>query len=273
MKQSLSEQPQEILIELLKEQQATIQALTTQIEEMQQRVDKLLHMLFGTKSEKSKPKSKSKEIDPGNTPVIPKKTDSTDKKCPPQRNGRGTLSEDLPRVKVKHDLPEGQKFCKCCDMSLHCVGKVVTEQLGFKPAEFFVKEHVRYKYACRSCEKILTTDLPPQPIDKGLADAGVLTEVILNKYQDALPLYRQQQRFMRHGINLPRSTLCDWVTQSARLLEPIVIGMKNDTLIPGKRIFTDDTTVPVMDKKKPGKTHTGRLWTYVGGPRVPRQSG
>lgn len=244
------------------EQQALIIKLMAQIEQMQQRMDKLLHMLYGTKSEKS-PKKKSKESDDANKPVLP--TNKASANTPKTKNGRSPLSADLPRVRQKHDIPEDKRYCNGCHTKLHGMGKVITEQLSLKPAEFFVTEHIRYKYACRCCQQVYTAELPPQPIDKGLADAGVLTEVTLNKYQDALPLYRQQQRFLRHGIEIPRSTLCDWVSQVALAFEPIVMSMKQDTLIPGKRIFTDDTTVPVLDKDKKGKAHTGRLWVYVGG--------
>src|SRR5262249_20244364 len=150
-------------------------------------------------------------------------------------------------------------------LKMQRMGKVVTEQLEFKPGELYVIEHVRIKYGCQRCKgEIVTASLPPQPIDKGLPGAGLLTEVILNKYQDHLPLHRQEQRFARFRIDLPRSTLCDWVMQCAFLLQPIVELMKTDALLSCIRIFTDDTTVPVLAK---GKTHTRRLWVYVGGGR------
>lgn len=145
------------------------------------------------------------------------------------------------------------------------MGKVITEQLECEPAKLYVIEHVRFKYSCQRCkDNIVTAALPPQPIDKGLPGPGLLTEVILNKYQDHLPLHRQQQRFARAGVDLPRSTLCDWVMQCGALLKPIVDLMRTDALLPGIRIFTDDTTCPVLAK---GKTHTGRLWVYIGGGR------
>lgn len=106
-------------------------------------------------------------------------------------------------------------------MPLKRIGQCVTEQLEFKPAQFYVKKHVRHKYACPCCKgNVETAELPPQPIEKGLPGPGLITEVLLNKYQDALPLYRQQQRFARLGVDLHRSTLCDWVSQSTSLLCP-----------------------------------------------------
>lgn len=244
------------------EQQQVIKDLTAQIGQLQQRLDKLLQLLYGTKSEKQKkPRVDSVEQ---NQVVKSQKSEQNAK----VKNGRGSLPENLPREIIKHDIPEDKKYCNDCGILCHQVGKVVTEQLDFKPAVFYIKEHRRYKYACRGCQNIFIANMPAQPIDKGLAGPGALTEILINKYQDAMPLYRQQMRFARHGIEISRSTLCDWVTQSAEVLKPIVEKMKSDMLIPGKRIFTDDTPVPVLDKSKNGATHTGRLWTYVGGGQI-----
>ncbi len=171
----------------------------------------------------------------------------------------------LPRVRVEHDVPEDKRACPCYPLKMQRMGKVVTEQLEYKPGELYVIEHVRIKYGCQRCKNnIVTAPLPPQPIDKGLPGPGLLTEVILNKYQSHLPLYRQAQRFQQYGIDLPRSTLCDWLMQCGATLKPIVDLMKIEALLPGIRIFTDDSTCPVLAK---GKTHTGRLWVYVGGGR------
>jgi transposase len=246
-----------VLVQLLAERQATIDKLTEQLCQLQQRLDKLLHLLYGTKSERQKPKELSvKEVVESQStyskPTLEKSLTG---------HGRRPLPPELPRVRVEYDLIGEQQYCSCgCKMQR--LGTAVSEQLDCKPVEFFVVKHVRYKYVCRNCNQITTAPLPPQPIDKGLPGAGLLAEVILNKYQDALPLYRQEQRFTRFGIDLPRSTLCDWISGSALLLEPVVALMKKDNLLPGYRIFTDDTPVPVLAK---GKTHTGRLWVYVGG--------
>lgn len=240
-------------------QQQTILKMAEQMEQLQHRLDKLLHLLYGTQSEK-KTKLKSEAL-PTDTRVNTQ--DKKPKEVTSNANGRRSLPNDLLRVRVEHDVPEDQRGCPCCWRIRQRIGKAITEQLECKPAELYVVEHVRFKYGCQICKgNIVTAPLPAQPIDKGLPGPGLLTEVILNKYQDHLPLYRQEQRFGRLGIYLSRSTLCDWVTQSAILLEPIVGLMKIDTLLPGIRIFTDDTPVPILAK---GKTHTGRLWVYVGG--------
>lgn len=260
MKKKLDKVDNTVLLQVITEQQQTIQKLHQQLEQLQHRLDKMLHLLYGTKSEK-KPTPKPEEPSaPSGAPSSkePKSTTSN-------ANGRRQLPNDLRRERVEHDVPEDQRACKCCPLKMQRMGKVVTEQLEFKPGELYVIEHVRIKYGCQRCKgNIVTAPLPPQPIDKGLPGPGLLTEVILNKYQDHLPLYRQEQRFARFGVDLPRSTLCDWIMQCAFLLEPIVRLMKTEALLPGLRIFTDDTPVPVLAK---GKTHTSRLWVYVGGGR------
>jgi transposase len=271
MKKPISYDPQELL-KLLHEQQErnaaqqeTILKMAEQMEKMQHRLDKLLHLLYGTKSEKSPKPKPLAPLAPAD--IVPPSTQS---KNEPQAshsnaNGRRPLPADLLRVRVEHDVPEDQRGCQCCWRIMQRMGKAITEQLEYKPGELYVIEHVRIKYGCQKCKgTIVTAALPAQPIDKGLPGPGLLAEVIINKYQDHLPLYRQEQRFARVGVDLTRSTLCDWVMQSAFLLEPIVGLMKIDALLPGIRIFTDDTPVPILAK---GKTHTGRLWVYVGGGR------
>ncbi|HXW60298.1 MAG TPA: IS66 family transposase, partial [Myxococcota bacterium] len=247
----------EKLQEIIVAQQATILKLSEQLEQLQQRIDKLLHLLYGVKSEKKR------SNEPALEPFPKQPVQSHQKSNESKANGRRPLPSDLPRVRVEHDVPEEQRACACCWHKMQRMGKVVTEQLEYKPGELYVIEHVRFKYGCQKCkQEIVTANLPAQPIEKGLPGPGLLAEVIINKYQDHCPLHRQEQRFARLGIDLPRSTLCDWVMQSALILSPIVDLMKRDTLLPGVRIFTDDTSCPVLAKDK---THTGRLWVYVGG--------
>ncbi len=269
MMKHMSQEPQ-ALLKLLHEQQErnaaqqeTILKMAEQLEKLQHRLDQLLGLLYGVQSEK-KLKAKAETPTTSSDTALPTEQGKKEAKSNASNaNGRRPLPSDLPRMRIEHDVPEEQRSCECCSLKMQRMGKVVTEQLEYKPGELYVIEHVRIKYACQRCkDNIITAPLPPQPIDKGLPGPGLLTEVMLNKYQDHLPLYRQEQRFGRSGIDLPRSTLCDWVIQCAFMLAPIVERMKTDTLLPGLRIFTDDTPVPVLAK---GKTHTGRLWTYVGG--------
>ena len=232
--------------------------LLEQLQLIQHQLSKLQGMLFGQKSERKKPK-----LGNGNNSGTNQNTkNNQNTNGNNNKNGRRALPKSLEREKIIHDLPEDKKFCSCCQVRLQCIGKDVTEQLDFVPARLIAKSHIRYKYACKYCSgNIVTAPMPEQPIDKGLAGSGLLAEILINKYQDSLPLYRQQQRWLRLGYDLPRSTLCDWVSQSAERLKPIVDAMITSCLLPAKKIHTDDTIVPVQAK---GKTHNGRLWVYVG---------
>lgn len=140
------------------------------------------------------------------------------------------------------------------------IGKVVTKQLDYVPASLKVIEHRRYKYACAQGCAVKIAPLPAQPIEKGMAGAGLLADVLVSKYQDALPLYRQVLRFKRYDIELAHSTIGDWVASCAQLLEPLVYRMQQ-MVLSKRKIHTDDTPVRVLTKG--GQSKTGRLWVYL----------
>lgn len=227
-------------------------------EKQQAQLEELLRILYGKKSEKKRKSQDSSQNDvASNTTEEHKKTlDSKDDNK--QKPKRKKLPENLPRKIIKHTLSEHELTCQC-GFKCHLIGKEVTEQLEYIPASLCVNEHRRYKYACQQGCGVKIAPMPAQPIEKGIPGPGLLAEILINKYQDALPLYRQSLRFKRHDITLPESTLGDWVTECAKLLEPIVLAMKKDLLLK-KKIHTDDTVVPVLAK---GKTKKGRLWVYV----------
>jgi transposase len=131
-----------------------------------------------------------------------------------------------------------------------------------------VLRHVRFRYACRACqEHVAIADKPPQPIDKGLPGPGLLAQTITSKYSDHLPLYRLEDIFARHGVELSRATLCGWMAASAELLTPLFDLMVKRVLL-SIVIHTDDTRVPVWDLTLP-QTRTGRFWVYIGDVRHP----
>jgi len=179
-------------------------------------------------------------------------------------HGRKPLPEDLPRERIEHDLAPDAKHCDKCGAALTKIGEDVTRQLDYVPASLVVREHARAKYACPQCEEtVVVAPLPPQPIEKGLPGAGLLAHVLVSKYADHLPLHRQERIFKRHGVELSRSTLCNWVRDCATLLNPIVAAMTRQVLA-STRIHTDDTPVPVRDRLYPKATRTGRFWVYRG---------
>jgi transposase len=137
----------------------------------------------------------------------------------------------------------------------------VTEVLEYVPASFQVVRHVRPKFSCRRCESITQAPMPSLPIERGRPGAGLLAHVLVSKYADHLPLYRQSAIYAREGVELERSTLAEWVGRSVALLAPLVDGLRKD-VVASDVLHGDDTPVPVLAPGT-GKTKTGRLWTYV----------
>jgi transposase len=172
---------------------------------------------------------------------------------------RRSLPEHLPR-EVRTYLPE-QEACPDCGGKLKPLGEDVSEILEYVPERFKVIRQVRVKLACAGCERIVQAEAPSRPIERGVAGPGLLAHVLVSKYCDHLPLYRQSEIYGREGVELERSTLADWVGGTSRLLEPLVEVLRRHVMAGGK-LHADDTPVPVLAPGN-GKTKTGRLWTYV----------
>ncbi|MBC8425833.1 IS66 family transposase [bacterium] len=177
-----------------------------------------------------------------------------------RRRNRGALPKHLVREDVVVE-PE-DKACPCCGGTLHVIGEDVSEMLDVIPAQFKVKVIHRPRYGCRTCEgAVVQASAPARPIDGGMATEALMAHVLVGKYADHLPLYRQAQIFARQGIELDRSTLANWVGRAAWWLNPLY-----DRLLAGivasDKIFADDTPVPVLDPGR-GRTKTGRLWAYA----------
>jgi transposase len=246
------------LIAFLKQQNQTqqgqINELLKKLDDMQAKLDLLLHKLYGKKSEKKPPSNP--DNDPPPKPPKSSKGSNTTKDGKPKN--RREFPEDMRREITEYDLSDVDKQCSC-GRTKHRIGKEVSEYLDIVPAEFFVQQHVRYKYGCRCGCGVAIAKMPAQPIEKGIPAAGLLADVIISKYEDSMPLYRQMMRFERHGMIILDNTLCDWIAQSAFMLEPIVQEMKKD-LLRSIKIHSDDTPVPVLNE---GKTRLGRIWVYA----------
>jgi transposase len=178
---------------------------------------------------------------PDNAPAEP-----STPRTPRKGHGRRMIPDHLPRTPVLHDVPPEERLCDCGREKAR-IGEDVTEQLDYQPGKVFVHKHIYPKYAC-SCCKDGVTSAPPaaSPIAGGLAGPGLLAYVIVNKFSDHLPLYRQQDVFSRHGIFLARSTLCDWLAQCAEGLKPLVELMRKHLLL-SPAINADETRVSVLD--------------------------
>lgn len=173
---------------------------------------------------------------------------------------RQSLPEFLPR---EEQVLAANDSCDCpaCGGTLKFLGEDVSEMLEFVPASFKVIRTVRPKLACGRCDTIVQASAPPRPIARGLAGSGLLAQVLVAKYCDHQPLYRQSAIYARHGVTLSRSTLADWVAGSSKLLRPLVQALHR-YVMDGNKVHADDTPVPVLAPGR-GKTRTGRLWTYV----------
>ena len=177
---------------------------------------------------------------------------------PKNKPKRKPLPDSLPRNEVV--LSPGDA-CGKCGGALKTLGEDITEELEYVPGRFVVNRFVRPRMACACCEAICQAPLPSRPIERGRPGPGLLAHVLVSKYADHLPLYRQSQIFARDGIDLERSTLADWVGKSAALLEPLADAIGRHVL-KGQAIFADDTPLK-MQAKGAGKCRTARIWTYV----------
>jgi len=172
---------------------------------------------------------------------------------------RQPLPAHLPRE--THKILPKQESCPDCSGALKFLGEDVSETLEYVPEHIKVIRYVRPKLACVRCDKIVQAAAPSRPIERGIAGPGLLAHVLVSKYCDHLPLYRQAQIYAREGVQLDRSTMAEWVGGCSRLLEPLVEALRRHVMSAAK-LHTDDTPVPVLAPGR-GKTKTGRLWTYV----------
>ena len=173
---------------------------------------------------------------------------------PPVHPGRMKLPEHLRREEIIIEPHQGITACKK-------IGEEITEVLEWEPGELFVKKYVRPKYARPNGEGVLIGRLPSRPLEKAVAGAGLLAQIVIDKYVDHLPLYRQMQRFERSGVKLPYSTLTDWVSATCRLIEPLYEALKKEVLQSGY-LHVDETPIKVLDKDKKEGTHRGYYWVY-----------
>jgi transposase len=236
-------------------------------EQLKLRLAKLLRERFGASSEKLRTAIEQLELILGDleeqiaetAPAEPQQPAPSEPADAVRRKpARRPLPENLPRTTVEHPAP-----CACpkCGGTLHRLGEDVSEVLDYVPAVFRVIRHVRPKLSCRGCDSIAQAPAPSLPIHRGLATPALLAHVLVAKYADHCPLYRQAEIYARGGVELDRSTLADWVGQTARLMRPLVDAVGTHVMA-ADRVHADDTTVPVLEPGL-GKTSTGRLWCYV----------
>ncbi len=179
---------------------------------------------------------------------------------PRQQPKRAALPAGLPRVEIHHKPDATTCGCGC---QLKRIGQDVSEKLDYTPGVFTVEQHIRGKWACTQCQTLIQAPVPAQIIDKGIPTAGLLAQVLVAKYSDHLPLYRQERIFGRAGVEIPRSTLAQWVGICGVQLQPLVDALKDD-ILSHPVLHADETPVEML---KPGnkKTHRAYLWAYAPG--------
>ena len=181
----------------------------------------------------------------------------TEKAPPKEKPKRAALPAHLPRREIRHEPDSTTCACGC---ELRRIGEDVSEKLDYTPGTFMVERHVRGKWACAKCETLIQAPVPAQVIDKGIPTAGLLAQVLVSKYADHAPLYRQEQMFARAGLAIPRSTLGAWVGACGVRLQPLVDALR-EVMLERAVLHADETPVAMLAPGN-GKTHRAYLWSY-----------
>lgn len=265
-----------MILELL----ATLQEARQEREHLQDRLNLLVQRLYGRRSERFNPHqpllfadaNQPEETPPATTPAADTATTPSQTTSRRPGHGRKPPPQNLPHKPVHHRLSEAELPCPKCGSPRQEIGTETTSQLDYQPASFFIADHIEHKYACPCCSKqgephLVEAHRPPPPLGKGSPGAGLLAHLIVSKYLDHLPLYRQEHIFARQGLELARSTTCDWMAQCAGKLTPLYELMK-DRLLSSRALHTDDTPVKLQEPA-PGQTAQGRIWVYLGDAQHP----
>ena len=254
------------LVATLKQAIGRLDEKDEQIEELQQRLQLLLRSKYGRQSETLDPdqlKIFGDTSDAGSEPEQ-KAEEPLVTKVTGKKHGRRKPSKSLPRRRVVHELSGEERSCPGCGAERLPIGEEVSERYGYIPSCVEVIEDVRVKYACSHCqEHVVIAAVPSKPIPKGLADSSMLAYIATSKFADHLPLNRLEGIFLRHGAEISRSTMCDWMAFTAGLLTPIYDRMK-ERVLSSRIIWTDDTPVDLQDRQHENNILTARIWAYLG---------
>ena len=250
---------------LILSQREQLASRDSEIEQLKLLIAKLRRIQFGRKSEKlewqiEQLELRLDELEASRAEKEISSSTATEVAVPAAvKPVRRPLPAHLPR-EARRILPK-QEACPDCGGKLKPLGEDVSEILEYVPEHFKVIQQIRPKLACAGCDKIVQAEAPSRPIVGGMAGPGLLAHVLVSKYSDHLPLYRQSEIYARGGVELNRSTLAAWVGGASRLLEPLVEALRRHVMS-AQKLHADDTPVPVLAPGN-GKTKIGRLWTYV----------
>lgn len=251
----------ELLKQMVLSMQQNLVVERSKNERLELRLAALLRNRFGRSSEKSNGSDQLDLLIEDTETLIAQISpiSKASDQSPSVSRGRKPFSKSLPREERRYDPPS----CNCpdCGGDMRLIGEDTSEMLHVVPEQYVVIQQVRTKYGCSACDQIAQAPAQERVIDKGIASAALIAQVIVDKYADHLPLYRQEERFKRADIDLDRSTLAGWVGRAGALLAPLVEAIRHHVMA-AEKVHADDTTAPTL---KPGnnKTLTGRYWNYV----------
>jgi len=236
-----------------------------EIERLQSIIDAFMRHRFGARSEQLDPDQlqlglEDVETALGQARAAREAATAHARVDQPRKTNRGSLPAHLKRIEQLIDVEN--KACPCCSGALHQIGEDVSERLDVVPTTFRVLVTRRPRYGCRACESaVVQAPAPARIVESGIPTEALIAQVLVSKYADHLPLYRQAQIYARQGIQLDRSTLADWVGRAAWYLRPLRDHVL-ERLRQSTRLFADETTAPVLDPGR-GRTKTGQLWAYA----------
>lgn len=275
---SRSEESLEKIQITIAEKDNLISSQTLEIDQLRFRLNKAIHDLFGKRSEKQADILQGCLFDEDAEPAGEASTeegtmDGNEDIIVPEhkrkKTGRPALPKELLRVTRTYDLTEEEKRCSCgCELVK--IGEKKKEQLEFIPAQVRVIEHIRYQYACRGCEDTMKlATMPNQPIPKSIASPGLLAHVLVSKFQDHLPFYRQESILRRVGIDLSRRSFCTWAQQCAELLKPLTQSMQ--AIMRDYDIgYSDETGLQVLKESGRKAESKSYMWVFIGGEKAKR---
>ena len=265
-----AEKLKEKIISFAKDFDRKEQNYKSEIKILNEQIKSLRDKLFGIKTEKiyrDNGQLSLFDIPEPEYPILEEPEETIVASHTRKKRGRKPLPENLPRIEVIHDIPEEEKQCGCGCLKV-CSGQEVSEQLDIIPAQMRVIKNIRYKYVCKNCEgveddgpTIAIARMPEQMIPKSMATPGLLAHIMTAKFADALPFYRQEKQFSRIGVELPRSTMCNWAMKVAQACE-LLTGFMQAHILRSPVINIDETTVQVLKEPKRSKCY---MWIFKGG--------
>lgn len=266
-----------IIVDTVSEKDSVIADQRAEIVRLVEQVRLLKALRFQAQSEKVRPHGHEIQYPLFNeAEMVVDEVDSADEKTEVpahtrKKPDRRPISPDLPRVDVVHDIPEDEKVCACgCELTR--IGEEVSEKLDVIPQKIQVIRHIRPKYACRACEgveddrpTVRIAPMPPQIIPQGIVTPSLLAYILINKFADGLPFYRQSVMFGRLGVEISRATMSGWAVRAGQAVEPL-IELIHREIRSGPIINLDETRVQVL--KEPGRENTTNsyMWVMRGGP-------